>query len=1000
MSEDKSIKLIKAVKELNIGMGTIVDFLAGKGFKVEKQPMAKLDSDMYGALLKEFAADKSIKEEAKQISIGKIRKDEMPVTPEKPVETRRSRDFENEEILIKNAGNFTPPPAPVEKPKPEPVAEPVKADEPATADSRPGVKVVGKIDLDNLHAKPAEKAKEEAPKAAEPVAPKVEPKQEPKAPEPVAVAEPKKEAAPEAPKAEEVKPAAAAPVAPAPIITPATPPAAQAPATAPAEDGSDSGVIRAKAERLSGPNIIGKITLPVTPKRNPVASSSNTNADHKRKRKRKDGPGQGQPGGAPNQQGTNPGGGQGGQQGGNNQGGVSRPGGGYQGNRPNTGGGYQGNRPNNNFNRNAPASGPKEEPTEKDIQDQIKATLARLSGAGKSGKFAQRAKFRRQKRDDVAANADELAMEQDAQSKVLKVTEFVTANELAIMMDASVTQIISTCMSLGLFVSINQRLDAETLSIVADEFGYQIEFVKPQDEEFILDQPDEPETLIPRAPIVTIMGHVDHGKTSLLDFIRKTNVIGGEAGGITQHIGAYEVTLPDNKGKITFLDTPGHEAFTAMRARGAQVTDIVIIVIAADDSVMPQTKEAINHAQAAGAPIIFAFNKMDRPGANADKVREQLSAMNILVEEWGGKYQTQEISAKSGLNIELLLEKVLLEAELLELKANPNKRAVGTVIEAALDKGRGIVTTILVQAGTLKVGDPILAGCYSGRVKALTNERGQRVEAAGPSTPVQVLGMQGAPTAGDKFNVLETEVEAREIATKRMQLQREQGLRTQKHITLDEIGRRLAVGNFKELNIIVKGDVDGSIEALSDSLLKLSTEQIQVNVISKGVGQISESDVLLASASDAIIIGFQVRPSGGARKLAEAEQIDIRLYSIIYDAINEIKAAMEGMLAPTFEEKIVANVEIRETFKISKVGTIAGCMVLDGKINRNSKIRIIREGVVIYTGELASLKRYKDDVKEVNANYECGLNIQNFNNIEVGDIVEAYENVEVKRKLT
>jgi translation initiation factor IF-2 len=1007
MSEDKSIKLIKAVKELNIGMGTIVDFLATKGYKVEKQPMAKLDNDMYSTLLKEFAVDKSIKEEAKQISIGKIRKDETAATPEKPVEQpRRSRDFENEEILIKNAGNFTAPAAPVEKPKPEPAPEPVKAEETSNTDTRPGVKIVGKIDLDNLHAKPAEKVKEEAPKPAPVVAPKAEePKAEVKAPEPVA--ETKKEVVAEAPKAEEVKPAPAAAPTPAPAPVAQAPAAPVAPAVTPTpppanEEGGDPDVIRAKAERLSGPNIIGKITLPVTPKRNPVASSSNTNADHKRKRKRKDGPGQGQPGGGnPNQQGTNPAGGNAPQGGGNNAGGGNRPGGGYQGNRPNTGGGgYQGNRPNNNFNRNAPASGPKEEPSEKDIQDQIKATLARLSGAGKSGKFAQRAKFRRQKRDDVAANADELAMEQDAQSKVLKVTEFVTANELAIMMDVSVTQIISTCMSLGMFVSINQRLDAETLSIVADEFGYQVEFVKPQDEEFILDQPDAPEDLVPRAPIVTIMGHVDHGKTSLLDFIRKTNVIGGEAGGITQHIGAYEVTLPDNKGKITFLDTPGHEAFTAMRARGAQVTDIVIIVIAADDSVMPQTREAINHAQAAGAPIIFAFNKIDRPGANADKVREQLSAMNILVEEWGGKYQTQEISAKTGLNIELLLEKVLLEAELLELKANPDKRAVGTVIEAALDKGRGIVTTILVQAGRLKVGDPILAGCYSGRVKALTNERGQRVESAGPSTPVQVLGMQGAPTAGDKFNVLDSEVEAREIANKRLQLQREQGLRTQKHITLDEIGRRLAVGNFKELNIIVKGDVDGSIEALSDSLLKLSTEQIQVNVISKGVGQISESDVLLASASDAIIIGFQVRPSGGARKLAEAEQIDIRLYSIIYDAINEIKAAMEGMLAPTFEEKIVANVEIRETFKISKVGTIAGCMVLDGKINRNSKIRIIREGVVIYTGELASLKRYKDDVKEVSANYECGLNIQNFNNIEVGDIVEAYENVEVKRKLT
>ena len=785
---------------------------------------------------------------------------------------------------------------------------------------------------------------------------------------------------------------------------PVEPAAAAAPVE---EEPGENEVIRATAERLTGPTIIGKIQLPVNaPKRNPVASSSNTNADHKRKRKRKDnqGPGgtnppaQNQAGNHASNQAANPPGQQ--QAHGGNRPDFRNRGNSPTGGAPNQGGGAGGNRPDFRGNRNtSPSTGPKEEPTEKDIQDQIKATLARLSGAGKSGKFAQRAKFRRQKRDDVALSAEELAMEEALQSKVLKVTEFVTANELALMMDVSVTQIISTCMSLGMFVSINQRLDAETLSIVAEEFGYQIEFVKPQDEEANLDQPDDPADLVPRAPIVTIMGHVDHGKTSLLDFIRKTNVIGGEAGGITQHIGAYEVTLPDGKGKITFLDTPGHEAFTAMRARGAQVTDIVIIVIAADDSVMPQTREAINHAQAAGAPIIFAFNKIDRPGANADKVREQLSAMNILVEEWGGKYQSQEISAKTGLNIELLLEKVLLEAELLELKANPNKRAVGTVIEAALDKGRGIVTTILVQSGNLKVGDPILAGCYSGRVKALTNERGQRVDHAGPSTPVQVLGMQGAPTAGDKFNVLENEVEAREIANKRLQLQREQGLRTQKHITLDEIGRRLAVGNFKELNIIVKGDVDGSIEALSDSLLKLSTEQIQVNVISKAVGQISESDVLLASASDAIIIGFQVRPSGGARKLAEQEQIDIRLYSIIYDAINEIKAAMEGMLAPTFEEKIVANVEIRETFKISKVGTIAGCMVLDGKITRNSKIRIVREGVVIYTGELASLKRFKDDVKEVNANYECGLNIQNFNNIEVGDIVEAYENVEVKRKL-
>ena len=1011
MSEDKSIKLFTAAKELNIGTGTIVDFLATKGYKIQKHPTTQLDGNMYSALLKEFAVDKIIKEEAKQISIGKIRKEEPAPVVEKPFEHRRSRDFENEEILIKNTGHHYSAPPVVEKPKPVEAPQPERVEE--HAEILPGVKIVGKIDLDNLNKpqhieKPAEK-KEEAVAAPEVVAPKPVVQQAPvEAPKPVVQ---------EAPKVE-VK-AEPAPVAPAPTpvapVAEVKPPVTEAPVVAPApEEPAEPEVIRAKAERLTGPNIIGKIQLPTNdPKRNPVASSSNTNnsQDHKRKRKRKDhqgGPGNNQHPGNNNQQGTNPGQPQQlphnppGQQ---QAHGGNRPDFRNRGNNPAPGQGggntHSGNRPDFRNNRNtAPQNtGPKEEPTEKDIQDQIKATLARLSGAGKSGKFAQRAKFRRQKRDDVAATAEELAMEQELQSKVLKVTEFVTANELASMMDVSVTQIISTCMSLGMFVSINQRLDAETLSIVADEFGYQIEFVKPQDEEANLDTPDNPEDLVPRAPIVTIMGHVDHGKTSLLDFIRKTNVIGGEAGGITQHIGAYEVTLPGDKGKITFLDTPGHEAFTAMRARGAQVTDIVIIVIAADDSVMPQTREAINHAQAAGAPIIFAFNKIDKPGANADKVREQLSAMNILVEEWGGKYQSQEISAKTGLNVELLLEKVLLEAELLELKANPKKRAVGTVIEAALDKGRGIVTTILVQAGTLKVGDPILAGCYSGRVKALTNERGQRVDSAGPSTPVQVLGMQGAPTAGDKFNALESEVEAREIANKRLQLQREQGLRTQKHITLDEIGRRLAVGNFKELNIIVKGDVDGSIEALSDSLLKLSTEQIQVNIISKAVGQISESDVLLASASDAIIIGFQVRPSGGARKLAEQEQIDIRLYSIIYDAINEIKAAMEGMLAPTFEEKIVANVEIRETFKISKVGTIAGCMVLDGKITRNSKIRIVREGVVIYTGELASLKRYKDDVKEVNAGYECGLNIHNFNNIEVGDIVEAYENVEVKRKL-
>jgi translation initiation factor IF-2 len=905
MSEGKNINLLKAAKELNIGLSTAADFLSKKGFAVEAKPMFKLEGAMYDALMKEFQGDKIVKEEAKQLAMDKIRKDEVAEPVQKPA-PKRPEMFEQEEILIKNTGSFTQP----EKPK-EVI---VKADE------SKGVKIVGKIDLDDL--KPKAKAEEKAPVET--------PIIEKKAVEPV-------------------------------VETPAT-----------SSETSIDEVVRARAGRLSGPNVVGKIDLPQARKANPVASS-NAAADQKRKRKRTAFT-PGQPGGGAASANTN------------------RP---APGSRPAPGGrpDFRNNRPNNT------PSAPKGEPTEKEIQDQIKATLARLSGAGKSGKFAQRAKLRRQKRDDVALSAEEAAMEKELQSKVLKVTEFVTANELANMMDVPVTQIISTCMTLGLFVSINQRLDAETLSIVADEFGFEVEFVKPEDEEnSTLEEIDTPEELKDRAPIVTVMGHVDHGKTSLLDFVRKTNVIAGEAGGITQHIGAYEVTL-ENERKITFLDTPGHEAFTAMRARGAKVTDIAIIVIAADDSVMPQTKEAINHAQAAGVPIVFAFSKVDKPGANADKIREQLSTMNILVEDWGGKYQSQEISGKTGLGIDALLEKVLLEADLLELKANANKRATGTVIEAALDKGRGIVTTVLIQAGTLKVGDPILAGCYSGRVKALTNERGQKVEQAGPSTPVQVLGMQGAPTAGDKFNSMESEVEAREIATKRMQLQREQGLRSQKHITLDEIGRRLAIGNFKELNIIVKGDVDGSIEALSDSLLKLSTEEIQVNIIHKSVGQISESDVLLASASDAIIIGFQVRPSQGARKLAEQEQIDIRLYSIIYDAINEVKAAMEGMLAPEFEEKITANVEIREVFKISKVGTIAGCMVLDGKINRNSKVRIIREGVVIYAGELASLKRFKEDVKEVATNYECGLNIQNFNNIEVGDIVEAYEQVEVKRKL-
>ncbi len=636
----------------------------------------------------------------------------------------------------------------------------------------------------------------------------------------------------------------------------------------------------------------------------------------------------------------------------------------------------------------------KNEVSQEDIQKEIKETLARLSGKGKSKSVKQR----RAKRDAHAEKREEEMLQQQMEDNVLKVTEFVTVSELATMMGKSPTEIISTLMSIGIFASINQRLDAETLNMVAEEFGYTVEFVSADVQETIVEEEDAEEDLEPRWPIVTVMGHVDHGKTSLLDYIRDAKVTEGEAGGITQHIGAYNVQGESGR-RITFLDTPGHEAFTAMRARGAQVTDVAIIIIAADDEVMPQTKEAINHAQAAGVPMVFAFNKCDRPEANPDKIREQLSALNILVEDWGGKFQSQEISAKTGAGVEDLLEKVLLEAELLELKANPSKRAVGTVIESTLDKGRGYVTTLLVEGGTLRVGDVMVAGTQMGKVKAMHNERGEVVEEVAPSFPVSILGMNGPSTAGDRFHVLTDEKEAKSIATKRQQLQREQGIRTTKHITLDEIGRRLAIGDFKELNVIVKGDVDGSIEALSDSLIKLSTEEIQVNIIHKAIGQITESDVLLATASDAIIIGFQVRPSAQARKLAENEEIDIRLYSVIYKAIEEIKDAMEGMLSPDIEEKIVGTVEIRETFKISKVGTIAGCYVVDGSINRNSKIRLIRDGIVIYTGQLGSLKRFKDDVKEVKHGYECGLNIENFNDIKVGDMIEAYEEVEVARKL-
>ncbi|GEO03802.1 hypothetical protein AAE02nite_14660 [Adhaeribacter aerolatus] len=660
------------------------------------------------------------------------------------------------------------------------------------------------------------------------------------------------------------------------------------------------------------------------------------------------------------------------------------------GNRPNFNKGGGGNRPN------ISAGAPKQDVTDKQIQEQIKATLARLSGG--KGNQANRAKYRREKRSAIADADEQRRAQEQSESKTLKLTEFISANDLASLMNVSVNDVIKVCLGLGMFVSINQRLDAEAITIIADEFGYDVEFLSAEDEDIEIEEEDSEEDLVERAPIVTIMGHVDHGKTSLLDFIRNSKVTAGEAGGITQHIGAYDV-LTDTGKRITFLDTPGHEAFTAMRARGAKITDVVIIVVAADDDVMPQTKEALNHAQAASVPIVIAINKVDKPSANPDRIREQLAAINILVEEWGGKYQCQEISAKTGQGIPDLLEKVLLESELLELKANPDRRATGSVIEASLDKGRGYVATIMVQTGTLHVGDVMLAGSHYGRVKAMTDHRGKKMKTAGPSTPVQVLGLDGAPQAGDKFVVYETEREAREIASSRSQLQREQSMRTKKHITLDEIGRRLAIGSFKELNVIVKGDVDGSVEALSDSLLKLSTNEVQVNILSKGVGQISESDVLLASASDAIIIGFQVRPSANARRLAEQEQIDIRLYSIIYNAINEVKDAMEGMLAPTLQEVIIANVEVREVFRITKVGTIAGCMVTDGTINRNSRIRVVRDGIVVHSGDILALKRFKDDVSEVRTGYECGISIKNFNDLEIGDIIEAYEEKEVKRTL-
>ena len=919
-----------------------------------------------------------------------VAKEEPVVSPEKETEIKLPKV----EVVAEKPIVVEVKPETVQSEKsPEPVAEtaPVVKETAAVAESidettetaHTGPKVLGKIDLKQFDKKPKKKEKPEKQekgsqkdhKKVQVEAPKEiveQPVTQPKQAEPVAgpvVAEVK-----ETPAVTPVETVATV----APVAIDDTPARAT---DQPSADGlyhkNDSNYLATKFTKLEGPKILSKIELPSPSRpepRKPVASSSDEDSkSKKRKRKRlnkgKTGTAEATPGATPGSATPR----------------VVTPA------RP-----HDRNKPKPAAKGHSRHPEPKPELTEEDIAKQIKETLQRLSGTGKS----KASKYRREKRNVASQHMQEEITKLEEDKLTLKVTEFVTANDLSVMMDVPVTKIIATCMAVGMFVSINQRLDAETISVLADEFGYKVEFVSVEVQEAIdnSDETDDPSLLRPRNPIVTVMGHVDHGKTSLLDHIRSANVIAGEAGGITQHIGAYEVQLEDGR-KITFLDTPGHEAFTAMRARGAQVTDIVIIVVAADDTVMPQTKEAINHAQAAGVPMVFAINKIDKNGANPEKIKEELSKLNILVEDWGGKYQSQEISAKKGINVTELLDKVLLEAELLDLHANPEARASGTVIESSLDKGRGYVAKLLVQNGTLKLGDFILAGSVYGKVKAMYNERNLPVKEAGPSAPVLLLGLTGAPQAGDKFKVMIDEREAKQIATKRQQLQREQGIRTQKHITLDEIGRRIAIGDFKELNIIVKADVDGSVEALSDSLLKLSTPQVQVNVIHKSVGAITESDVLLASASNAIIAGFQVRPSMSARKLAEREEIDIRFYSIIYTAINEIKLAIEGMLAPEIEEKIVCNVEIREVFRNSKVGAIAGCMVLDGKITRNTRIRVIRDGIVVHTGSLGSLKRFKDDVKEVLTGYECGLNIDNFNDIKIGDIVEGYEEVEVKRKL-
>ena len=1000
MTEKKELRLSKLAREFNVGISTIVEFLRKKGHEIESNPNTKVAPELYDLLSKEYSSDVNAKKESEKVNLRSLReKKEIVTIEEEEPEVSEEEEADEKELFIKDTSISKKPPL----------------FEPKRDIKEPEIKVVGKIDIEGIGK---QKKEEPAPKPKvekQEVQPKEESVEEVVIPKPVQEPEPVVAEEKEPEPMEEVEEVEEEPLTTKPELDSeikvvgridldslnqrTRPPkktreqrkeerkerqqqGKPVPAASATEDvesvaepetemeGSverqtEPEVIRARVKKLSGPIVVGKIELPGDKK--PIASSDEH--DHKKKRKRI----------KKEKERVNIAGDK-----------ATTP---SNGKKPE----FIKRDKEKEKERLRPKRRPiRQEVNEEDVQKQIKDTLARLTSKGKS----KTSKYRREKREIFSQRMQEEMEQQEREKNILKVTEFVSVNELATLMNVAVTEVIATCMNMGLFVSINQRLDAETMALVADEFNYKVEFVSIELQDAIKEEEevDKPEDLMPRPPIVTVMGHVDHGKTKLLDFVRSANVVAGEAGGITQHIGAYGVKL-DNGKQITFLDTPGHEAFTAMRARGAKITDVAIIVVAADDGVMPQTKEAINHASAAGVPIVFAINKVDKPEANPEKIKEELANLNYLVEDWGGKYQSQEISAKTGKNIDLLLEKVLLEAELLDLKANPNKKASGTVIESSLDKGRGFIATILVEQGTLRMGDVVLAGSYFGHVKAMYNERNQRVTEAGPATPVLLLGLDGAPQAGDTFNVMSDIKEAKEIGTKREQLIREQGIRTKKHITLDEIGRRIAIGNFQELNVIVKGDVDGSVEALSDSLIKLSTEEIQVNVIHKAVGQISESDIILAAASNAVIVGFQVRPSMNARKLAEKEQIDIRLYSIIYDAIEEIKSAMEGMLSPEIKEEIVATIEVRDVFKITKVGSVAGCFVKEGKITRNTKVRIIRDGIVVYSGELGSLKRFKDDVKEVTSGYECGLNIQNFNDIKVNDIIEGYQETEVKKKL-